>query len=133
MSTGPAETSRSAEAPGAPAEGATHGETATGTTTGRPKDVSAADVAARVESCPDVVRLSRGPFGAVATYLPGGLVPGVVVRDDRIEIHIVARYGRPLPETAEAVRDAVADLADGRPVDVIVADVENAGGTREEG
>jgi len=80
-------------------------------------------VAERVLSCPDVARLSGGPFGTVATYLPGDLVPGVALRDDQIEVHVVARYGRPLPEVAAEVREAIGDLAGGRRVDVTIADV----------
>lgn len=87
------------------------------------REVSARKIADRVLSCPDVADLSRGPFGVVATYLPGGLVPGVAVRDDVIEVDIVARYGRPLPEVADLVRDAIGDLAGGRKVDVTIADV----------
>ena len=87
------------------------------------REVSARRIADRVLSCPDVAGLSRGPFGVVATYLPGGLVPGVAVRDDAIEVDIVARYGRPLPEVADLVRDVIGDLAGGRRVDVTIADV----------
>ncbi|XVQ85460.1 hypothetical protein ACQP2K_42850 [Microbispora siamensis] len=94
--------------------------------------VSARRIADRVLSCPDVADLSRGPFGVVATHLPGGLVPGVAVRDDAIEVDIVARYGRPLPEIADLVRDAIGDLAAGRRVDVTIADVVRDDGERKE-
>ncbi|TQS28169.1 propionyl-CoA synthetase [Microbispora sp. KK1-11] len=93
--------------------------------------VSARRIADRVLSCPDVAALSRGPFGVVATHLPGGLVPGVAIRDDAIEVEIVARYGRPLPEVAELVRDAIGDLAAGRRVDVTIADVVTDDGGRK--
>lgn len=96
------------------------------------REVSARRIADRVLSCPDVADLSRGPFGVVATYLPGGLVPGVAVRDDAIEVDIVARYGRPLPEVADLVRDAIGDLAAGRRVDVTIADVVKDDGGRKE-
>ncbi|MEU6427192.1 hypothetical protein ABZ860_14980 [Microbispora sp. NPDC046973] len=95
-------------------------------------EVSARRIADRVLSCPDVADLSRGPFGVVATHLPGGLVPGVAVRDDAIEVDIVARYGRPLPEIADLVRDAIGGLAGGRRVDVTIADVVTDGGGRKE-
>jgi uncharacterized alkaline shock family protein YloU len=85
-------------------------------------------VAERVLSCPDVAGLSGGPFGAVATYLPGDSVPGVAVRDDEIEVHVVAWYGRPLPAVAAAVREAIGDLAGGRRVDVTIADVRTVEG-----
>ncbi|MFF4127847.1 hypothetical protein ACFYYP_30340 [Microbispora rosea] len=93
---------------------------------------SARRIADRVLSCPDVADLSRGPFGVVATHLPGGFVPGVAVRDDAIEVDIVARYGRPLPEVADLVRDAIGDLAGGRRVDVTIADVVTDDGGRKE-
>ncbi|MFI7027107.1 Asp23/Gls24 family envelope stress response protein [Microbispora rosea] len=96
------------------------------------REVSARGIADRVLSCPDVADLSRGPFGVVATHLPGGLVPGVAVRDDAIEVDIVARYGRPLPEVADLVRDAIGDLAGGRRVDVTIADVVTDDGGRKE-
>lgn len=96
------------------------------------RGVSARRIAERVLTCPDVADLSRGPFGVVATYLPGGLVPGVAVRDDAIEVDIVARYGRPLPEVADLVRDAIGDLAGGRRVDVTIVDVVTDDGGRKE-
>jgi uncharacterized alkaline shock family protein YloU len=83
----------------------------------------AGQVAERAQACPHVAGLSSGPFGSVATYLPGESVPGVAVRDDEIEIHVVASYGSPLPEVAMAVREAVGDLAGGRPVNVTIDDV----------
>ncbi|WP_259405263.1 hypothetical protein [Microbispora sp. H10830] len=99
---------------------------------GEEREVSARRIADRVLSCPDVADLSRGPFGVVATYLPGGLVPGVAIRDDVIEVDIVARYGRPLPEIADLVRDAIGGLAGGRKVDVTIADVVTDDGGRKE-
>src|SRR5690606_24097024 len=62
-------------------------------------------LAERVRACPDVADLAAGPFGTIATYLPGGKVSGVAVRPGEVEIAIVARYGRPLPRIAEEVRD----------------------------
>lgn len=81
-------------------------------------------IADAVRACPDVAALTRGPFGTVATYLPGGLVGGVAVRDDEVEVHVVARYGTPLPETAERVRAAATPYAEGRPVTVVVDDID---------
>jgi hypothetical protein len=86
-------------------------------------DELAVRIAGRVASCPDVAGLSGGPFGTVATYLPGRSVSGVAVRDDQVEIHVVARHGRPLPEIGAAVREAVGDLAGPRRVDVTIADI----------
>jgi len=84
-------------------------------------------VAAAVEGCRDVVRLSGGAIGEVATYLPGGLVRGVRVRDEEVLVHVVARYGPPIAEVAAQVRAAVAPLAGGRRVDVGIDDLEGEG------
>jgi hypothetical protein len=48
------------------------------------------DLAERLLASPHIVRLSGGPMGTVATYLPGRRIPGLRVGDDdRIEIHVV--------------------------------------------
>lgn len=86
-------------------------------------DVNADLIAEAVLACPDVVAMSGGKFGEVATYLPGHRVKGVRMTDDEIELHIVARFGPPLPKVAARVRTAVAPLAGGRPVAVVVDDV----------
>jgi len=80
-------------------------------------------VAERARACPYVAALSAGPFGTVTTYLPGESVPGVTVRDDEIEVSVVASYGSPLPKIAAAVREAIGDAAGGRRVNVTIADV----------
>ncbi|NUT12824.1 MAG: hypothetical protein HOQ38_20355 [Nonomuraea sp.] len=67
--------------------------------------------------------LSGGPFGTVATYLPGERVMGVCADEGKVEIALVATLERPLPETADEVRRAVSDLAGGRPVNVRIDDV----------
>ncbi|GAA4577333.1 Asp23/Gls24 family envelope stress response protein [Planotetraspora kaengkrachanensis] len=80
-------------------------------------------VAERARTCPYVAALSTGRFGTVTTYLPGESVPGVSVRDDEIDVSVVANYGSPLPKIAAAVRDAIGDAAGGRRVNVTIADV----------
>jgi hypothetical protein len=80
-------------------------------------------VAAAVASCPDVVELSGGPYGEVATYLAGRRIAGVRMLHDSIEIHVIARLGTPLPSVAEQVRSACSPFAGGRPVDVTIDDV----------
>lgn len=76
------------------------------------------EIADAVRRCPGVADLSGGPFGTVATYLPGEKIPGVALRDDAVEISIVVQPGRPLPEIADEVRTALAPLVGGRPVNV---------------
>ncbi|MFI7609822.1 hypothetical protein ACIBP6_01115 [Nonomuraea terrae] len=80
-------------------------------------------IAERARACSGVVKLSGGPFGTVATYLPGERLTGVSADEREVEIAIVATLARPLPETAEEVRRAVADLAGNRPVHVRIDDI----------
>jgi hypothetical protein len=79
-------------------------------------------VLAAVTAVPGVAAMHSGRFGEVATYLPGRRVPGVQLRDDRAEVHIVVHWGRDLLATAAAVRLAAEPLA-GRLVHVVIEDV----------
>ena len=81
-------------------------------------------VAAAALGCPLIADLSGGRFNEVATYLPGRRIPGVRSADGEIEIHVVARWGVPLPEVADAVRAAVMPHSEGLPVSVFVDDIE---------
>ena len=74
-------------------------------------------------SCPAVAGLSGGPYGTVATYLPGRTVLGVAVRAGEIEVCVTAWYGLPLAAAAQQVRDAVTAAVPGRTVNVIIGDV----------
>jgi uncharacterized alkaline shock family protein YloU len=90
-------------------------------------DAGLADaVVAAVRAVPGVARLDGGPHGEIAAYLPGRRVPGVRLRGDRAEVHVVLRWGVPVLAVADAVRDAVRMLT-GTPVDVTVEDVVPAG------
>jgi uncharacterized alkaline shock family protein YloU len=68
--------------------------------------------------------MSGGRFGEVATYLPGRRLVGVRLEGEEVALHVVARWGTPLPEVADAVRRAVAPFAGGRPVSVYIEDIE---------
>ena len=81
-------------------------------------------VATAALSCPEVAGMSGGLVGEVATYLPGRQVTGVRLTDEEVEVHIVARWGRPLPEVADAVRRAVGAVAGGLRTSVFVEDIE---------
>ena len=105
----------------APADtAAVHSGTGTG--------ISTADlVAAAVRGCPDVLDLSGGAFGQVATYLPGRRVSGVRLGEqdgDPVEVHVVARYGVQVHVLAVQVRHAVWSVLPGRPVDVHIDDLD---------
>ena len=81
-------------------------------------------VAAAALGCPLIADLSGGHFGEIATYRPGRRILGVREVDGTVEIHVVARWGTPLPEVADVVRAAVAPHAQGLPVAVFVDDIE---------
>ncbi len=85
-------------------------------------DLDAATAAAL--GCPLAAGLAGGRFGEVATYLPGRRLVGVRVVGGTLEVHVVATWGPPLPEVADAVRAAVTPHAGGLPVAVFVDDIE---------
>lgn len=74
-------------------------------------------------SVPSVSAMHGGAFGQVATHLPGRRVTGVRLSSDVTEVHVVARMGSRLTQTAADIRTAVSPLAVGR-VDVFVEDVD---------
>jgi hypothetical protein len=88
------------------------------------RDVDADLIAEQVAGCRSVARMSAGPFGEVATYLPGRRVPGVRIGDGRVEVHVVACWGVSVPNLAAEVRAVLCRVAGGRPVDVHVDDVD---------
>jgi uncharacterized alkaline shock family protein YloU len=77
-----------------------------------------------VERCPSVVRLASGTAVEVATYLPGRRVPGVRLDDGGIEVHVVARYGQPLPDVADEVRRALAPSVGQHRIVVFIDDLD---------
>lgn len=90
-------------------------------------------VAAAALGCPLIADLTGGPFGEIATYLPGRRVLGVRSTGGEVEVHVVARWGVALPEVADAVRVAVAPLVGGVPVAVFVDDIRLPGEAEEAG
>ena len=82
------------------------------------------EVVAAVTACPDVASMAGGLVSEVACYLPGRRVEGVRISDDGLQVHIVASWGRPLPEVAEEVRQAVQAVAPAVPVLVSIDDIE---------
>ena len=81
-------------------------------------------IAAAALGCPLIADLTGGRFGEVATYAPGRRILGVRIVDGVVELHVVAKWGAPLPEVAEVVRAAVAPHAAGLPVSVFVDDIQ---------
>jgi uncharacterized alkaline shock family protein YloU len=81
-------------------------------------------IAAAVTACPAVAALHGGGLRRTATYLPGRLVEGVHVDDDRVRVSVVVVQGVSVAEVAEQIRAAVAPLIPGRAVDVHIADLQ---------
>lgn len=82
------------------------------------------EIVAATVACASVAAMASGVAGEVATYLPGRRVPGVRIDDLGIEVHVVARWGIPLPEVGEEVRSALQPLVGNRSVSVFIDDVE---------
>jgi hypothetical protein len=82
-------------------------------------------VAAAVAGCAGVAALDGGPFGEVATYLPGRKVVGVVVGNGRVTVQIRSRWGITAADLAARITAVLAPLADSRPVDVVIADIDD--------
>jgi hypothetical protein len=80
-------------------------------------------VASIARAVPGVAGLHPGPFGEVATHLPGRRVAGVRIDDERIEVHLVLAADAHIRDTAAAVRQAVSTAFGGRRVDVSVNDI----------
>ncbi|MCX6462372.1 MAG: hypothetical protein NTW05_02085 [Pseudonocardiales bacterium] len=85
-------------------------------------------MAAAVEALPHVARLDGGPFGTVASLLPGRRRILGVRLDTRpgggtAEIAVVARLGLPLPLLAEQVVAAVRAVLGPVTVDLTFSDV----------
>ena len=78
---------------------------------------------------PVIARLSGGPFGTVASYLPAAAWWGCGCRStdsDPVQIAVVARMGVPLPRLADELGAAVVEVLGPVAVDVTVAHVETA-------
>jgi hypothetical protein len=88
-------------------------------------------VAAAVRGCGGVSALDGGPYGQVASYLPGRKVIGVVVGDDRITVQVRSRWGIPAPDLAAWITVALARLTGRRRIDVVIADIDDPPGAPE--
>ena len=82
-------------------------------------------VAAAVLGCAGVAGLDGGRFGEVASYLAGRKVTGVVVSDGRVKVQIRSRWGVPAPELAALITTVLMPLTGSRPVDVVIADIDD--------
>ena len=84
------------------------------------------ELAAAVRAHPAVARLDGGPFGTVASFLPGRRrVDGVRigVGAEPVELAVIARWGCPLPQLAAELGAIVRGLCGPVAVDVTFCDV----------
>lgn len=86
------------------------------------REILVEQVVAAVLASPGVAALSDGEFGTVATLLPGRRIPGIVLGDDGVAVHLVTRYPAPVATVSAQVRAAVTRIVPG-PVHVTVDDV----------
>jgi len=84
-------------------------------------------VAAAVQGCAGVAGLDGGRYGEATTYLPGRSIPGIMVGGGRVTVQIRSRWV-PAPDLAVLITTAVAPLTGGRPVDVVIADIDDPPG-----
>ena len=81
-------------------------------------------VAAAVRDCAGVSGLDGGQYGEVATYLPGRAVEGVVI-GGRVRVQVRSRWGVEAPLLAAQITTVLAPLTGPRPVDVVIADIDD--------
>jgi hypothetical protein len=86
-------------------------------------------VAAAVQGCAGVSALVGGRFGEVVTYLPSRKVAGVLIRDGRIEVQVRSQWGVPAVDLAALITVILVPLTGHRPVDVVIADIDDPPGT----
>ncbi|WP_338595358.1 hypothetical protein [Saccharopolyspora sp. SCSIO 74807] len=85
-------------------------------------------VAAAVRAHPAVAELHGGPFGTIASHLPGRRVTGVRAGSagEPVEVGVVLRLIDPLPGIVAQLRELVAEVTGPAPVDITVVDVRTA-------
>lgn len=91
-----------------------------------PDGATASAVADAVLAHPSVLRLDGGPFGSVASYLPGRRLAGVRVGSgaEPTEVAVVVAVGVPFGPLADEIAARVRGvLGDGAPVEVTFSDV----------
>ena len=84
-------------------------------------------IAQRVLDHPAVAHLHGGPFGTVASYLPGRRVVGVRLdeTDGSVDLSVVLWVGVPLRQAVADLRRVVVEVAGPVTVNVTVADLNS--------
>ena len=86
-------------------------------------------VAAAVRDCAGVSGLDGGQYREVATYLPGRAVEGVVIAAAGCGCRSGPGGGVEAPLLAAQITTVLAPLTGCRPVDVLIADIDDPPGT----
>lgn len=85
----------------------------------------ASEVADAVLGHPAVIRLDGGPFGSIASHLPGQRLAGVRIGqgDEPAEVAVVVRIGHPFAELADEIATRVRSVLGPVRVEVTFSDV----------
>ena len=86
-------------------------------------------VGSAVRGCAGVSGLEGGRFGEVVSYLPGRKVQGIVVSGGRVRVQIRSQWAVPAPELAALIKAVLVPLTGHRPVDVLIADIDDPAST----
>lgn len=82
------------------------------------------EIAEAVLAHPAVYSLDAGPFGTVASHLPGRKVTGVrASAGEAIEVAIVAYLRQPLPALITELRAQIREVAGNLDIDIVISDV----------
>ncbi len=89
------------------------------------REALAERVSAAVLAFPGVAGAHGGRYNDIATFRPGGRLVGVRIGDgdEPVEVGVVLRLDRPIPEVVAELRRTVSRLCGGAAVDVTVGDV----------
>ncbi|WP_214405941.1 hypothetical protein [Pseudonocardia lacus] len=89
------------------------------------RDALAERVSAAVLAVPGVAGPHGGRYNDIATFRAGGRLVGVRIGEgaEPVEVGVVLRLDRPIPDVVADVRDAASRLCGGAAVDITVGDV----------
>jgi hypothetical protein len=82
-------------------------------------------VAAAVRNCVGVSGLDGGRYGEATTYLPGRAVRGIIADGGRVGVQVRSAWGTQARLLAAEITAALAPLTGNRPVDVVIADIDD--------
>jgi hypothetical protein len=81
------------------------------------------ELAGKIDDAPSVERRAGGVLGTAAAYLPGERIEGLRLRDDRLEVHVVMRWGSTVDDVEREVLAAAGTGWDPKKVDLVIDDI----------